>query len=276
MTDIAGRVAVVTGGASGIGRGIAEALIEEGATVVLADISGDGVEATAREIGATGRQVDVTDAAAVQELADETAASHGTVDIIVNNAGVGPEGRMERLTSSDWRWIMDVNFFGVVNGVQAFLPLLRANPRGGHVVNTASMSVFFDFPGLGAYTASKQAVVGLSRVLAAELRQDGLEIGVTVLPPGPTRTNIRHSLAHRPAGQDGGLRETDLETAPGADDLRWILPLDAGRVVTRAIRNNDFWAITHPEWWPMVAERNAFDQAGFERYPATESSTLHP
>lgn len=266
MTDIEGRVAVVTGGASGIGRGIAEALLEQGAEVVLADISAEGVEATAAELGATGFRVDVTDAAAVQQLANDVIERHGRVDIIVNNAGVGPEGRFDRLTLEDWHWIMDVNFFGVVNGVQAFLPHLRQNPAGGHIVNTASMSVFFDFPGLGAYTASKQAVVGLSRVLAAELAEDGLPIGVTVLPPGPVRTNIKDSLKHRPAHHQGGLADVDLEASPNADQLRWMAPLEAGRVVSRAILNNDFWALTHPEWWPIVAERNTADQAAFAKY----------
>lgn len=267
MTTIDGRIAVVTGGASGIGRGIAEQLIAEGATVVIADISQEGVEAAAREIGALGRCVDVTDPQAVADLAAETVDRFGRVDIVVNNAGVGPEGRFDKLTLDDWHWIMNVNFFGVVNGVQAFLPLLKANPNGGHIVNTASMAVFFDFPGLGAYTASKQAVVGLSRVLAKELAEDGQPIGVTVLPPGPVRTNIRNSLQHRPAGQSGGLVDVDLEAGDGAEQLRWIDPIDAGRIVTRAIKNNDFWALTHPEWWPMVAERNAADQAAFARYP---------
>jgi len=266
MTEIRGRVAVVTGGASGIGRGIAESLLAEGATVVIADIDADRVAAAAAEIGATGRRVDVSDAAAVQALAEETHAEHGRVDIVVNNAGVGPEARFDRLTLDDWRWIMEVNFFGVVNGVTAFLPILRANPDGGHIVNTASMSVFFDFPGLGAYTASKQAVVGLSRVLAAELAEEGSPVKVTVLAPGPVRTNIRESLKHRPRDQVGGLADVDLEAGEGAADLRWIDPLDAGRIVARAIRGDDFWALTHPEWWPMVAERNASDQRAFDKY----------
>jgi NAD(P)-dependent dehydrogenase (short-subunit alcohol dehydrogenase family) len=266
MTTIDGSVAVVTGGASGIGRGIAEQLISEGATVVIADIDAAAVAQTAKEIGAVGVQVDVSDAVAVEALAQEAMRLHGRVDIVVNNAGVGPEGRFERLTLADWQWIMGVNFFGVVNGVQAFLPLLKLNATGGHIVNTASMSVFFDFPGLGAYTASKQAVVGLSRVLAAELAQDESQIHVSVLPPGPVRTNIANSLRHRTDGQTGGLADVDLQQNDGADDLRWIDPIDAGKIVTRAIRNNDFWALTHPEWWPMVDERNKADQAAFAKY----------
>jgi NAD(P)-dependent dehydrogenase (short-subunit alcohol dehydrogenase family) len=269
MTQIADTVAVVTGGASGIGRGIAEALLEAGAaTVVIADISAEAVQQTASEIPIIGRVVDVTDPVAVQRLADQTHEEFGRIDIVVNNAGVGPEGRYDTLTLDDWRWIMDVNFFGVVHGVHAFLPYLIANPRGGHIVNTASMSVFFDFPGLGAYTASKQAVVGMSRVLAAELAQDARSVHVTVLPPGPIRTNIRHSLAHRPTGQTSGLRDVDLETGDDAEHLRWLEPIDAGRIVVRAVANDDFWAITHPEWWPMVNERNERDRAGFARYPA--------
>lgn len=267
MTTIEGRVAVVTGGASGIGRGIAERLIEAGATVVIVDLSADALAETAREIGAAPRRVDVTDAVAMEDLAREVVESFGRVDIIVNNAGVGPEGRFDAMTLADWRWITEVNFFGVVHGVHAFLPYLRANPEGGHIVNTASMSVFFDFPGLGAYTASKQAVVGLSRVLAAELAEEGLPVHVSVLPPGPTRTNIRASLRHRPDTTAGGLVEVDLEAGDGAENLRWIEPAEAGRIVVRAIRDNEFWAITHPEWWPLVDERNQRDRASFERYP---------
>jgi NAD(P)-dependent dehydrogenase (short-subunit alcohol dehydrogenase family) len=266
MKDFTDRVAVVTGGASGIGRGIAEALIEAGAAhVVIADLSAERVRATAAEIGATARVVDVTDAAAVQALAEAIVSEYGRVDIVVNNAGIGPEARIAEMTLDDWKWIMDVNFFGVVHGVSAFLPALRANPEGGHIVNTASMSVFFDFPGLGAYTASKQAVVGLSRVLAAELAEEGSRVGVTVLPPGPVHTDIRNSLRHRPADHAGALADVDLEAGGGAADLRWIDPIDAGRVVVNAIRNDDFWALTHPEWWPRVQERNLADQRAFEK-----------
>jgi NAD(P)-dependent dehydrogenase (short-subunit alcohol dehydrogenase family) len=268
MTEIANRIAVVTGGASGIGRGIAEQLLAEGARVAIADIDGARAQAVAAEIGAVGFRVDVADAASVQQLADDVVAEFGGVDILVNNAGVGPSGRITDLSLEDWKWITDVNYFGVVHGVHAFLPILRANAHGGHIVNTASMAIFLPLEGLAPYVASKMAVYGLSQVLAAELASDGVPVHVSVLPPGPVHTNIKESLKHRPAGQQGGLNDVDLEEGEAADGLRWIDPIDAGRIVTRAIRNNDFLAITHPDWWPLVAERHAAVEADFARYEA--------
>jgi NAD(P)-dependent dehydrogenase (short-subunit alcohol dehydrogenase family) len=272
MTTIPGRVALVTGGASGIGRGIAEQLIEEGASVAIADIDVARAQSVAAEIGAVGYGVDVANLASVEQLATDIVARFGRVDIVVNNAGVGPEGRIADLTPDDWRWITDVNYFGVVNGVQAFLPHLRSNPDGGHIVNTASMAIFLPLEGLGAYVASKMAVYGLSQVLAMELASDGIPVKVSVLPPGPVPTNIKESLKHRPAGQQGGLADVDLEQSEAARDLRWITPRDAGRIVTRAIRNEDFLAITHPDWWPLVADRYAAVEADFARYPAGDYS----
>lgn len=275
MTDIKGRTAVVTGGASGIGRGIAEQLIAEGARVAIADIDEVRAHAVAEEIGAVGFRVDVADAASMQKLADDVIAEFGGVDIVVNNAGVGPAGRIVDLSLDDWKWISDVNFFGVVHGVHAFLPHLRSNPRGGHIVNTASMSVFLPLEGLGPYAASKMAVYGLSQVLAAELESDGIPVRVTVLPPGPVRTNIKESLKHRPEGQVGGLVDVNLQDdaaadSVGRDGLRWIDPIDAGRIVTRAIRNDDFLAITHPEWWNLVADSFSQVEREFTRYGSGE------
>jgi len=270
MTDIQDRIAVVTGGASGIGRGIAEQLIAEGASVVIADLDASRVVEVAAEIGATGFAVDVSDPTSVGNLADQVVAQFGRVDIVVNNAGVGPAGRIIDLTLDDWHWIMNVNFFGVVHGVHSFLPHLLKNENGGHIVNTSSMATYLPFEGLGAYVASKMGVLGLSQVLHDELSSDGSKVQVSVLPPGPVRTDIKNSLRHRPEGLKGNLTDVDLESNEEAADLRWIDPIDAGRVVTRAIRNNDFLAITHPEWWSMIAERNEVLQASFEKYaPAT-------
>lgn len=266
MTEIAGRVAVVTGGASGIGRGIAEQLLAEGAQVVIADIDGDRVQTVAAEIGARGFTVDVTNAASMAELAEDVLSAYGVVDIVVNNAGVGPTGRIADLALGDWKWIMDVNYFGVVNGIHAFLPHLRSNPRGGHIVNTASMAIFLPLEGLAPYVASKMAVYGLSQVLAAELASDDVPVHVSVLPPGPVHTNIKESLKHRPAGETGGLQDVDLQQGGAADGLRWIDPRDVGRIVCRAIRNEDFLAVTHPDWWPAVASEHAKTHREFEKY----------
>jgi NAD(P)-dependent dehydrogenase (short-subunit alcohol dehydrogenase family) len=268
MTDIADRVAVVTGGASGIGRGIAEVLIEQGAHLVIADIDAATLATTAAEIGAHAVRTDVTSAPSVAALADTTLSVFGRVDIVVNNAGIGPAGKVEDLTLDDWQWMLGVNLWGVIHGIHAFLPHLIANPDGGHVVNTASMAVFNPLPGLGAYTAAKMGVQGLSEVLALELAAEHPNVHVSILPPGPVHTNIARSLRHRPAGQNGTLADTDLEDGENAASLRWIEPRRAGEIVARAIRNNDLYAITHPDWWPRVNERVEMIHREFGRYLA--------
>ena len=248
IKDWDGRVAVVTGGASGIGRGIAEAFLARGATVVIADVDQSALEATAAEIGATGIRTDVTDAASVRALAESVIERFGTVDIVVNNAGVGPKADIASLTLADWKWILDVNLWGVIHGVDAFLPLLKANARGGWIVNTASMSTFFFPPAYAPYVASKAAVDGLSRVLRAELAAEGANVGVTVLHPGAVRTNIAASLRTRPerlAG-DSGLFDFDIaQKLP--EDARWSTPDEVGAIVVRAVENGDAFAFTHPE-----------------------------
>jgi NAD(P)-dependent dehydrogenase (short-subunit alcohol dehydrogenase family) len=248
IQDWEDRIAIVTGGASGIGRGIATAFIAEGATVVIADIDRGALESTAAEIGAIPVQTDVADAASVHALATSATQRFGTVDILVNNAGVGPKAEVADLTLRDWKWILDVNLWGVIHGIDAFLPTLKANPRGGWIVNTASMSTFFFPPGYAPYVASKAAVDGLSRVLRSELAAAGVRVGVTVLHPGAVRTNISASLRTRPEDlvDDSGLFDFDIaQKLP--DDARWATPGEAGALVVRAVSHGDPFAFTHPE-----------------------------
>ena len=270
MTEIAGRVAVVTGGASGIGRGIAEALIEEGARVVIADVEQGALDATAAEIGATGVRVDVSDPASVDALAAEVLDRLGRVDIVVNNAGIGPLGRVKDLTLNDWRWMIDVNLWGVVHGVTTFLPILEANPEGGHIVNTASMASFSPKPAQAAYSVTKFGVAALTETMALELAEDGSKVHVTLLAPGTVHTNIKNSSRNRPPGLEGGLKDVDISQGNHRGGVRWIDPIQAGRVTTRAIRNDDLYALTHPEWWPMVAQRQEEIRAAFEKYPVLD------
>jgi NAD(P)-dependent dehydrogenase (short-subunit alcohol dehydrogenase family) len=251
MTSIENRIAVVTGGASGIGRGIAEELLARGAQVVIADISAPAAEATAAELGCEAAWVDVADPDSVQALADGVLRLHGRVDIVVNNAGVGPKGDISGMTTSDWRWLIDVNLFGVINGVTVFLPLLERNTDGGHVVNTSSMSAFSPMAGLGGYAVTKAGVSVLTEVLAAELHASGSRVRATELVPGPVATNIRDSQRSRPRAVASGLSVFD-QTAPPelVRDPRWV-----GRLVVDAIQNDEPYAITHPELWVRVAER---------------------
>ncbi|MBK5238430.1 MAG: SDR family NAD(P)-dependent oxidoreductase [Actinomycetales bacterium] len=268
LSTIAGKVAVVTGGASGIGKGIAWKLRQEGAEVVIADIEAGPLAEAATELGAFGVLTDVTNHESVEALAAATLAEFGRVDIVVNNAGVGPKAPYSELTLSDWRWIMDVNLFGVINGIDVFLELLKANPEGGHIVNTASMAALVPPAGFAPYVASKAAVLGLSETLAKELAAEDSLVGVSVLCPGPVHTNIKNSLRSRPAefGEKAGLKDVDIAKTMG-DTIRWAIPHEVGAIVTRGILAGDLYLLTHPEWVEGVhAHARALD-AAFTKYP---------
>ena len=274
LPDLAGKVAVVTGGASGIGKGIAIQLIAEGAQVIIADIERDAMEAAAAEIGAVGIQTDVSDPASVDALALAAVDQFGAVHVVCNNAGIGPLAPVADLTLDDWRWMIGVNLWGVIHGVHTFLPILKANREGGHMVNTASMAGLVAGPRLGAYAAAKYGVVGLTEVLAAELAADNSRVGVSVLCPGTVHTSIGRSSRNRPADlPDAGFKDIDIELEDNPR-YRWIYPADAGAVVVRAIKRGDLYALTHPDWYPMVAERHqaiaeAFrEQEAFRRQAA--------
>jgi NAD(P)-dependent dehydrogenase (short-subunit alcohol dehydrogenase family) len=266
LAELRGRVAVVTGGASGIGKGIAGALRAEGMEVVISDVEEEALAATAAELGALGIRADVADAADVQALADATLEHFGAVHVVCNNAGIGPFARIAELTLDDWRWIVGVNLWGVIHGVTTFLSLLERNPDGGHIVNTASMAGLAPVPWLGAYCVTKYGVVGLTETLALELEQAGSNVGATVLCPGPVRTNIKTSTRNRPPVlSGGGFRDYDLEQNPLRRDDRWLEPDDVGRIVVDAIRRGDLYAITHPELFTRVEQRQERLAAAFDR-----------
>jgi NAD(P)-dependent dehydrogenase (short-subunit alcohol dehydrogenase family) len=268
LPDLAGKVAVVTGGASGIGKGIATQLVAEGARVIIADIQQDAMEAAAAELGAAGIPVDVSDPASVESLARTAVEMYGTVHVVCNNAGIGPLAPIADLTLDDWRWMIGVNLWGVIHGVHTFLPILRRNPDGGHIVNTASMAGLVAGPRLGAYAAAKYGVVGFTEVLAAELAADGSRVGASVLCPGTVHTNIGTSSRNRPADlPDAGFKDIDIELEDNPR-YRWIYPEDAGAVVVRAIKRGDLYALTHPDWYPMVAERHEAIAQAFKQQAA--------
>ena len=187
--DFQGRTAVVTGAASGIGRSTALLLAQLGATVHAADLDESGAAAVVREIdGAVAHTVDVSDAAAVEALAERVYAAEGAVDILHNNAGVGHAGRVEETTLDEWRRVLGVNLMGVVHGVHSFVPRMLGQSRPAHIVNTASMAGLVAVPELAPYTTSKHAVVGLSESLNAELAPRGIR--VSAVCPGFIDTNI--------------------------------------------------------------------------------------
>jgi NAD(P)-dependent dehydrogenase (short-subunit alcohol dehydrogenase family) len=267
LPDLQGKVAVVTGGASGIGKGIVGALVGEGMEVVIADVEEGALEAAAEELGAVGIRTDVSDPASVESLATQTLERFGAVHVVCNNAGIGPFARIAELTLDDWRWIIGVNLWGVIHGVTTFLPILERNDDGGHIVNTASMAGLAPVPRIGAYCVTKYGVVGLTETLAIELEQAGSSVGVTVLCPGPVRTNIKHSSRNRPAGLAGALEDFDLEQDPARQGDRWLEPADVGAIVVEAIKRGDLYAITHPEFFTRVEQRHERLVAAFERAP---------
>jgi NAD(P)-dependent dehydrogenase (short-subunit alcohol dehydrogenase family) len=207
VKDLRGAVVVITGAGSGIGRATALAFAREGARLHLVDLDGAAAADAAREardLGAeaTAHQVDCTDAEAVERLAGVVYAADGRVDVLHNNAGVCCGGPVERISLEDWRWTIDVNLWGVIHGVRAFVPRMIAQGGGGHIVNTASMAGLVGLPMVSPYCASKFAVVGLSEALNAELGVH--DIHVTAICPGATRTNV---LENARLDLPGGLTE---------------------------------------------------------------------
>jgi len=205
------RVAIVTGGGSGIGEALCRALAARGDTVIVTDIDGASAERVAGDIGANAvaAKVDVRDAAAVQGLVDDTVAAHGTLDLIVNNAGIGVGGDVLELTVAHWDRIIDINLRGVVHGIQAAYPVM-ARQRRGHIVNIGSVAGLTPPPYLTPYVATKHAVVGLSLALRGEAKAHN--VGVTVVCPGWTDTPILDStgpedLPKPSTAPEGGVRE---------------------------------------------------------------------
>jgi len=256
MKELKGKVAVVTGGASGIGRGIAKQLIGAGAQVAIADIEAGALARTAEEIGASPIQADVSNADSVARLAREMQRQFGTVHIVCNNAGVGSIAAISAMKLTDWQWLLNVNLWGVIHGIHAFLPILKANADGGHIVNTSSIGGHVTMPGLGGYSVTKFGVLALSEALAQELAAEGSQVGVTVLCPGTVRTNIGRSQRNRPASLSGALVDVDLQQSEMGADMRWIEPEEVGAVVVRAIRNGDLYAFTHPDQKAPILERH--------------------
>ena len=248
MNAFTGKVAVVTGGASGIGRSLALALARERARVVLADVDDAGMGRVAEEIKtaggeAVGVRTDVTDRASVQALAERAFAAFGRVHVLCNNAGVALWGGLETMTHRDWQWALGVNLWGVIHGLEAFLPRMIAQKEGGHIVNTASMAGLVATRGLGVYNTSKYAVVGLSETLAKDLKPHG--IGVSVLCPMGVATQIRDSERSRPTAlrnSEGPGRAEPVELMG-----RTLDPDAVAAMVLAAIRVDELYVITHDE-----------------------------
>lgn len=255
MKELKDKVAVITGGASGIGLAVARRFAADGATVVLADIEADTLAAAVDELAAagaraTGIHTDVTDPASFEALRDETLSLYGAVHVLCNNAGVAAGGPAWEISLDVWRWVLEVNVFGVINGIRTFVPTMIEQGEG-HVVNTASIAGLIAVPGIGPYTASKHAVVSISETLLADLAAAGAPVGVSVLCPAFVRTRIHQADRNAPEGID-----RDFEQGPSAQATWGVFGalVEAGigtEVVADAVRSavveERFYILTHPE-----------------------------
>jgi NAD(P)-dependent dehydrogenase (short-subunit alcohol dehydrogenase family) len=242
----AGQVAVVTGGASGIGLALARAFGAHGLRLMLADIEADALATAADGLRVDGFDVqtavvNVADADAVEQLAERTYTSFGSCNVICNNAGV--VARHDAWDSlADWKWVIDVDLWGVIHGVTSFVPRMRASGEPGHVVNTASVAGLLGFPGIASYTAAKHAVVGLSTSLHHELASSAL--GVSVLCPGLVATNIVNSERNHPDASQAVHNDNPTYAMRGE-----TLPPDAvADEVVAAVSTDRFWVLPHEHY----------------------------
>jgi NAD(P)-dependent dehydrogenase (short-subunit alcohol dehydrogenase family) len=258
MKDFAGRVAVVTGGASGIGRAMADRFAAEGMKIVLADIEQAALDRAETEIRASGatvtsKRTDVSRAEDVEALAKFAVDTFGAVHILCNNAGVGVGGTSWQQTVKDWEWMLGVNLWGVIHGIRTFVPIMIAQGDDCHIVNTASGAGLHVRPFLGMYAATKHAVVALSEAMYHELKLTGTKVGVSVLCPAVVNTRIGESERNRPlAMTNEGAAGNPAQMAAMEQAFRTALaaglaPADVATAVLEAIRNERFYILTHEE-----------------------------
>lgn len=268
MKDVAGKVAFITGAASGMGLGMARAFADAGMKIMMADIDAGKLDEAAAELKAKGADVatlvcDVTRRESVGAAADATVEHFGKVNVLCNNAGINVGGTYEELSQQDWDWVIAVNQLGVQYGISAFLPKIKANGEEGHIMTTSSMAGLVNAgPGWAPYNASKFAVVVMSEVLKSELKQT--PIGVSVLCPGAVATNIVEAAKHRPAnyGSSG-----DKPVIPGDANILLEQGLDpdvVGKLVLEGILADQFFLFTDPRMIKQVERRFDRIRQGFE------------
>jgi NADP-dependent 3-hydroxy acid dehydrogenase YdfG len=259
MKQVEGKVAFITGAANGAGLGMAQVFSKNGMKVVLADIRQDSLDKAMAPFGNNPNvhaiRLDVADREAFARAADETEKVFGKVHVVCNNAGINLFVPMEECTYNDWDWVMGVNFGGVVNGIQTFIPRIRKHGEGGHIVNTASMAAFLPSAAAGIYTAAKYAVRGLSEALRLTLYQ--YNIGVSVFCPGLINSSIYESEKVRPsrlASPDNTAKsQKTMDVLPAVHKLGMGLE-EVGAKVLAGIRRNDMYIFSHPEFKEEMSE----------------------
>lgn len=261
MKDLAGKVAFITGGGSGVALGQAKAFAAVGMKIVIADIRRDHLDEAlayfkSKKLPAHGIQLDITDRRMYAAAADEAEQTFGPVQLLCNTAGVSQFGPVQQATYDDWDWQMSVNLGGIINGIQTFVPRMLKHGLGAHIVNTASMAGFLPIPGCAIYCTTKFAVRGLSECLQLDLAPQG--IGVSVLCPGAVNTNIHEAVLTRPKhlantgyyGADPMVMKSLKEViSPGYD------PVELGEIVVRAVQANQLYVIPYAEFKEPMQER---------------------
>jgi NAD(P)-dependent dehydrogenase (short-subunit alcohol dehydrogenase family) len=259
MDEFEGRVAVVTGAASGIGLATATRFAQEGMRVVLADIERDPLEAAVSKLKTLGYEVlgiptDVSQQDAIQRLADQTLDVFGQVNVVHNNAGVVRAGRLEELSIADWEWVLGVDLWSVIHGVKIFLPLIREAGEG-HIVNTASSAGLQASPEIAPYNVAKFGVVALTETLQRELLSEKSAIGASVLCPGAIATRITDSERNRPYAAPETETNRRFRSAAGKIVGEGHSPESVAQRVVDAIRGKQFWILTHSEWVDVLRRR---------------------
>jgi NAD(P)-dependent dehydrogenase (short-subunit alcohol dehydrogenase family) len=269
IPDLRETVAVVTGAASGIGFALADAFLDEGGSVVLADIEAPALVLAAQRLGAEREDrvhavvADVADLSAVERLAAATIDRFGHVDVVCNNAGVSTFTTVDRLSISDWEWVLGVDLWGVIHGVHAFLPILLEQGTPSRIVNTASVAgLMSGIAFLGPYAVAKVGVVSLSETLRAELADAGAPVGVSVLCPGFTDTNVLDGHRNRPShlgveAQTGGGDAWRAMAREGMQGPTGKQPAELAAMVLDAVRTDRFWVLSHDDVLPIIEHRFA-------------------
>lgn len=265
MQNFQNKVAVVTGGASGIGWALAKQCAQEGMKIVLADVEAAPLEKAAAELNADDVEVlpvltDVSKAEAVAELAQQTLDRFGAVHLLFNNAGVGAGGKIWETTLHDWEWTLNVNLWGVIHGIRIFTPIMLAQGDECHIVNTASIAGLIAGPGLGSYKVTKHAVVSLSETLHYELKEQEAKIKVSVLCPEFVNTRIWESERNRPKALRNPRRALSAQEKSDLEGMRSVVSNgisaeEVARHVFEAIRSEKLYVLTHPHTKEWVQKR---------------------
>lgn len=281
MSQFAGKTAVISGGAEGIGFGIAQAMGKQGMNVVLADIDANQLEIAQEKLQKEGVEVlsvqmDVTNLSQWENVANKATEHFGKVHMLVNNAGVGSNpGSIEKTDDKDWRWVIDVNLMGVIYGTQTMVPLMKQHGEGGWLVNVASMAGMVGIPTAGAYTATKVAVVGMSESWYAELKPHNIQ--VSVLCPAFVKTRINLSNRNKPSELKSDKENSgNHKNSPAAKHMQKVIdnglsPQLVGERVVEALSHKELYIFTHPNYRKVLQKRfKAIDDA----FARSESSPL--